>query len=346
MKAVVKTRLGDGAVELVNVPKPSLSYGQVLVEVKAAGICGSDIHFFRGSYDHLLNPPVILGHEFSGVVAELGPGVDGLAVGTRVTVETHAKVCGRCRFCNTGQYNLCMQRVAFGYGTNGAFTDYVAVPANRAHVLPVNVSFEEGALTEPTAVVHHALIDRTPNIPGSTIVILGPGPIGLLTLQMARNLGINMAIVTGLSSDRMRLDVARKLGAGVAIDVEKEDPVTTVRGLTNGVGADIVFETSGSAPAMRQAIQMVRNGGQITRIGHGAGEMKVDLDPITVRQITLQGTFSHIWGNWEGSLQAVSSGKVSVRDLITHRFPISEWKRSFEMMERQESIKIILYPEH
>jgi len=344
MKAVVKTKLGDGAVELLEVPKPTPSYGQALVEVKAAGVCGSDIHFFRGRYDHLLNPPVILGHEFSGVVAELGPGVDGLAVGTRVTVETHAKVCGRCRFCNTGQYNLCMQRVAFGYGTNGAFTDHVAVPANRAHVLPVNVSFEEGALTEPTAVVHHALIDRTPLIPGSTMAILGPGPIGLLTLQMAENLGISRSIVTGLSSDRIRLDLAKRLGADVVIDVEKEDPVERVRGLTGGLGADIVFETSGSAPAMRQAIQMVRNGGQITRIGHGAGEMRVDLDPITVRQITLQGTFSHTWGNWEGALQAISSGKVSVKDLITHRFPISEWKKSFELMEKQESVKIILFP--
>jgi len=346
MKAVVKIKLGDGAVELLDVPKPTPSYGQALVEVKAAGVCGSDVHFYRGKYDAYLNPPVVLGHEFSGVVSELGPGVDGLAVGTRVTVETHAKVCGKCRFCNTGQYNLCMQRVAFGYGTNGAFTDYVAVPVNRAHVLPVNVSFEEGALTEPTAVVHHALIDRTPLIPGSAIAILGPGPIGLLTLQMAKNLGISMAIVTGLSSDRMRLDLAKKLGAGVVIDVEKEDPVTTVKGLTNGVGADIVFETSGSAPAMRQAIQMVRNGGQITRIGHGAGEMRVDLDPITVRQITIQGTFSHTWGNWEGALQSVSSGKVSVKDLITHRFNISEWKKSFELMEKQESVKIILYPEH
>jgi len=163
---------------------------------------------------------------------------------------------------------------------------------------------------------------------------------------MAKNLGMGMAIVTGLSSDRMRLDLARKLGADVVIDVEGEDPVTTVKGLTNGLGADIVFETSGSAPAMRQAIQVVRNGGQITRIGHGAGEMKVNLDPITVRQITIQGTFSHTWGNWEGALKAVSSGKVSVKDLITHSFPISEWRKSFELMERQESVKIILYPEH
>jgi len=346
MKAVVKTKLGDGAVELLEVPKPTPSYGQALVEVKAAGVCGSDIHFFRGRYDHLLNPPVILGHEFSGTIVELGEGVDGLQVGSRVTVETHARVCGRCVFCNTGQYNLCMKRVAFGYGTNGAFTSHVAAPSNRVHELPENISFDEGALTEPVAVVHHATVDRTPLVPGCSVVILGPGPIGLLVLQMVKRMGAGLTAVTGLASDGKRLELAEKLGADLTIDVGNEDAVVKVRKVTREYGADVVFETSGSAPAMRQAIQMVRNGGQITRIGHGAGEMKVDLDPITVRQITLQGTFSHTWRNWEGALQAMSSGRVSVKGLITHRFPISEWKRSFELMERQESVKIILYPEH
>jgi len=345
MKAVVKTKLGDGAVELLEVPKPTPGHGQAVVEVKAAGVCGSDIHFFRGRYDAYLNPPVILGHEFSGTIAELGEGVDGLQVGSRVTVETHAKVCGRCIFCNTGQYNLCMNRVAFGYGTNGAFTSYVAAPSNRIHELPENISFDEGALTEPVAVVHHATVDRTPLVPGCSVVILGPGPIGLLVLQMVKRMGAGFTAVTGLAPDRRRLELAEKLGADLTIDVGNEDAVVKVRKVTREYGADVVFETSGSAPAMRQAIQMVRNGGQITRIGHGAGEMRVDLDPITVRQITMQGTFSHTWGNWEGALQAVSSGEVSVKDLITHRFPISEWKRSFELMERQESVKIILYPE-
>jgi len=346
MKAVVKTKLGDGAVEILDVPRPTASFGQAVVEVKAIGVCGSDVHFYRGRYDALLNPPVVLGHEFSGVVSELGPGAEGLEIGMRVTVETHAKVCGKCRFCNTGQYNLCMNRVAFGYGTNGAFTSYVAIPANRAHGLPENLSFEEGALTEPTAVVHHAIVDRTPLMPGYTVAILGPGPIGLLALQMAKNLGSGQTIITGLSSDGMRLDLAKRLGADVIIDVEREDPVARIRKLTNGFGADVVIETSGSAPAMRQAIQMVRNGGQITRIGHGSGEMRIDLDPVTTRQITIQGTFSHTWGNWEGALQAMSSGRVSVERLITHRLPIREWKQAFELMEKQESVKIILYPEH
>jgi len=177
-------------------------------------------------------------------------------------------------------------------------------------------------------------------------VILGPGPIGLLVLQMVKRMGAGFTAVTGLFSDRKRLELAKKIGADLTIDVENENAVAKVRKVTREYGADVVFETSGSAPAMRQAIQMVRNGGQVTRIGHGAGEMKVDLDPITVRQITIQGTFSHTWGNWEGALQAVSSGKVSVKDLITHKFNISEWRRAFELMEKQESVKIILYPEH
>ncbi|MGQ9514734.1 MAG: zinc-dependent alcohol dehydrogenase [Thermoproteota archaeon] len=344
MKAVVKTSFGDGAVELLDVPKPSLSYGQVLVEVKAAGVCGSDIHFYRGRYDAYLNPPVILGHEFSGAIAEIGEGVDWLNVGSRITVETHARVCERCIFCNTGQYNLCIKRAAFGYGTNGAFTSYVAAPAKRVHMIPENISFDEAALTEPTAVVHHAIVDRTPLVPGCTVVILGPGPIGLLTLQFAKRMGAGFVAITGLTSDRNRLDLAEKLGADLTIDVGKEDPVSEIKRITHDYGADIVFETSGSAQAMRQAIQMTRNGGQITRIGHGAGEMKIDLDPITVRQITIKGTFSHTWKNWEGALQEISSGRVSVKDLITHRLPISQWKKAFELMERQESIKIILYP--
>jgi 2-desacetyl-2-hydroxyethyl bacteriochlorophyllide A dehydrogenase len=345
MKAVVKTKLGDGAVELIDVPKPTLGYGQVMVEVKAVGVCGSDVHFYRGRYDAYLNPPVVLGHEFAGVVTELGEGADALDIGSRVTVETHAKVCGRCRFCRTGQYNLCMKRLAFGYGTNGAFTKYVAAPSGRAHELPKGISFEEGALTEPTAVVHHSIVYRTPLHPGSNVVILGPGPIGLLALQMSKRMGIGLAIVTGLSTDRMRLDLAERLGADATIEVEKEDAVARVKDMTDGYGADVVFETSGSAPGMKQAIQMVRNGGQITRIGHGAGEMRVDLDPITVRQITLQGTFSHTWGNWDGALRAMSSGGISVKDLITHKFQISDWRKAFDLMEKQECVKIILYPE-
>ncbi|MEM2886415.1 MAG: alcohol dehydrogenase catalytic domain-containing protein [Thermoproteota archaeon] len=229
MKAVVKTRLGDGAVELLEVPKPSLSYGQVLVEVKAAGVCGSDVHFYRGRYDAYLNPPVILGHEFSGTVVELGEGARDVKVGSRVTVETHARVCGKCMFCNTGQYNLCMERVAFGYGTNGAFTGYVAAPSNRVHELPEKVSFDEGALTEPVAVVHHAVVDRTPLVPGCTAAILGPGPIGLLVLQTAKMMGAGFVAVTGLPSDAKRLELAERLGADLAIDVRKEDAVAEVR---------------------------------------------------------------------------------------------------------------------
>jgi len=344
MRALVKFRRGDGFTELREVLKPKVESHYALVKVKAVGICGADIHFYRGRYDELLRPPVILGHEFSGVVVEVGSEVKGFAIGDRVTCETHGEVCGECYHCISGNYNLCPQRRGFGYQKDGAFAEYILVPSIRLHKLPDVISFEEGALTEPTSVVHHALAEKGQIKPGDIIVVTGPGPIGILSAQMARIQGAQKVIVTGLTADESRLELALKLGADVTINVEKEDAVEEVVKITGGLGCDVLVEASGEAQPKRDALEMVRKGGQILLVGHGSGKMEIDLDQVTRKEISLIGTWSHTWKNWERSLKLIAAKRIDVGALITHRFPLADWKNAFKVVEDRKALKAIIIP--
>lgn len=176
MKAVVKYGQEDGKVEMREVPVPAIGTGDVLLEVKAAGICGSDIEMWRHHFTYRVNTPVIQGHEFCGVIAALGEKVRGFKVGDRVISETSAYVCGTCRYCRTGHYNMCPSRLGYGYGTDGAFTNYVKVRQEILHWMPERLSFEEAALTEPACVAYNAVIGRSRVNPGDIVAVIGPGP--------------------------------------------------------------------------------------------------------------------------------------------------------------------------
>ena len=184
MKALVKTKSGVGNVELREMPKPKVKEGQVLIEVSAVGLCGTDIHIFYDEFAN--NPPVILGHEVSGAIAETGKGVIGIELGERVTAETYFETCGLCYYCRNGKENLCTHRLSIGSRVNGGMAKYVVVPARNIHRLPKNVDYTEGAMTEPLACVVHSTLDMTKISPDDIVVVSGPGPIGLLTVQVAK----------------------------------------------------------------------------------------------------------------------------------------------------------------
>src|SRR6266849_4073938 len=230
MRAVVKYGTNDGDVELRDVPEPSIGETDVLLEMGAAGVCGSDVEQWRHHVSYKVNVPVIQGHEFCGTVRAAGRGAGAggaggaFKPGDRVVSETAAVICGQCRPCLTGEYNLCPRRLGFGYGTDGAFTRYVRVPVRCLHRIPDGVSFEHAALTEPACVAYNAIHVKSRVRPGEPVVIIGPGPIGLFALQMCRAGGAGQIVLVGTSADSARLRVGKELGAAIMVDAEQEDP--------------------------------------------------------------------------------------------------------------------------
>ena len=335
---------GKGNVELRDVQEPSPGPDEVMIEVKAAGICGSDLHIYDWDIRLPIRTPVIIGHEFSGVIAEVGSSVTKWKPGDRVTSETSAYVCGECISCRTGNYNVCAEKRLIGYWFDGAFTKYCVVPSRLVHRLPDNVNFLSGALSEPLACCVNGVVEKTRIKPGDTVVIAGPGPIGLLSLQIAKSQGASV-VVCGLSQDRKRLELAEKLGADLTINVEEEDPLKTVSKITDGAGSDVFIDCSGSPNAIRMGLQIVRRGGQYTQIGLTGREFNLDFDLIAYKEITVRGSLGQRWTSWRIGLKMLSKGLVKTEPLISDVLPLSRWERGFQRVRSKEGIKVILKPE-
>jgi L-iditol 2-dehydrogenase len=345
MQALVKYGNVDGEVELRDVAEPQIGPGDVLLEVAAASVCGSDIHMYHHHISYLVNVPVIMGHEFVGVVREVGAEVKGFQVGERVASETSAIICGHCLYCRSGNYQLCPERLGFGYGTDGAFTRYVKVRQEILHHLPDNVSFEVGSMTEPLCVAYNALVENSRIKPGDLTVILGPGPIGLMALLIAKASGAAPVIVTGLRADAKRLAVAEGLGADRIVYADEEDPIQVVKSYDDGLGADLVVDAVGFSVTLRQALEMVRPQGQITKIGWDPKPVGFSIDRLVGKSATLQGTYSHNYPVWERALKLLSQGVVNPQPMIGGVYPLGEWREAFDSMERMDNVKSVIVPQ-
>jgi len=343
MTALVNYGPEYGAVELRTVPVPAPGPDEVLLRVRAVGVCGSDLHQYHGTQSWRVNWPVTLGHEFCGEIAELGPGVDGWAVGERVACETAARVCGTCALCRTGRYNLCPARRGFGYGVDGAAAQFVAARAALLHRIPANVSWEEAALTEPCCVAANAVLAQSAPRPGDTAVVLGPGPVGLLCTQLLAATGAAHLMVVGLERDRARLELARHYGATRVVVLGAEDPVAVIGDLGDGLGADLVVDAAGVSAALRTALELVRPAGQITKVGWGREPLGFNLDPLVAKAVTLRGTFSHTWATWERALRLLADGTLDVKPLV-NPYPLERWQEAFARMEHGEIAKAVLIP--
>lgn len=344
MKAVVKYDNVAGATEVREVPIPQIGPDDVLVKVSYIGVCGSDPHMHHNRVSYKVNVPLILGHEFSGTIEKLGANVKGYAVGEPVTCETHYDYCGKCVLCRTNRYHVCRERKGFGFQADGAFAKYVKVPARILHKLPAGVSLREASLTEPVCVAYSALAKSSKIMPGDLVVIIGPGPIGILCAKMASILGAADIVVVGTDGDEERLEIAKEYGATLTINSSRQDPVPIIMGMRDGYGADTVVDAAGFSPTLKLSMDVVRPCGQITKIGWGPAPVGFSLDPLITKAVTLQGTFSHNWDVWEKSLVLMSKKMIDVNRVITHELPLDKWAESFALMESKRGLKIVLTP--
>ena len=342
MQALVKFGRRAGDIEIRDIPKPTPGPDQVMIEVKAAGVCGSDIHLWHENQSWAIKLPLVMGHEFSGMVSEVGHQVKGFKVGDRVVCETAATVCGRCVYCVTGNYNQCPHRQGYGALVDGAFTEYVAVRPQILHHIPPNVSFEEAALAEPICVAYNALVEKSTIQPGDLVVIQGPGPIGIMSLLVARLNGAGTIIMLGTGADTHRLAVAKELGAQHTLDIQQDDPIELVRSLGDGFGVDVVVDCTGVSQALRQSLELVRPNGRIIKIGWGPKPLAFSLDPLVGKGITLQGSFSHTYTHWERVLKLLATGQINLKPVIGGVYSLEQWQEAFSEMEQGENVKSIL----
>jgi alcohol dehydrogenase/L-iditol 2-dehydrogenase len=344
MTGLVQYELRPQAVELRELPVPGFDEDDVLLRVGAVSVCGSDVHQYHNTQSWPVKVPVVLGHEFCGEVARVGARVRGFKEGDRVVSETAASICGQCLYCRTGEYNLCPHRSGFGYGTHGAMAEFVRVPARCLHHIPDSLSFERAALTEPCCVGYNAVAVQSHVRPGDIVVVLGPGPIGLLSAEIARIGGAGTLIVAGTSQDRARLGSARALGVAHAVDGEETDLRGLIGGLGDGLGADLVVDATGSSAAVKVALDIVRPGGQITKVGWGPQPMGFSLDPLVQKAVTLRGSFSHTFRSWEQVVRLLAGGQINLEPIISCVSPLALWRECFDGMHTGRYVKAVLQP--
>ena len=339
--AVINYSSEAGSVDLREIERPSTGPDDVIVEVSAVGVCGSDIHQWHSSHSWPVNYPVVLGHEFGGRIIELGERVDGWSIDEIVVSETAATINSDSPMSRVGLYNLDKDRKGFGYGVNGAMTKFVKVPSRCLHRIPDGVPIENAALTEPCCVAYNAVINNASIKPGDRVLVLGPGPIGILCGIFAKMAGADTAI-KGLVSDSSRLEVAQK-SYGLKALTEGAD--VWARDL-DGLGADVVVDAAGVSESLKMAIDLVRPNGTIVKVGWGPKPIDFSLDPVVQKNVKIQGSFSHNWPVWEKVLGLMGNGSLDVSALIGEKADLSQWKFAFEQMDKGKVVKSVLFPEN
>jgi alcohol dehydrogenase/L-iditol 2-dehydrogenase len=329
------------SVELRDVNIPEIGERDVLLRVGAVSVCGSDLHQWRGSHSWPVNYPCILGHEFAGTIAAVGSGVRAFKEGDRVVSETAAVIDESSPLSRTGLYNLDPARKGFGYGVNGAMTEYVRVPERCLHRIPNELPFHKAALTEPCSVAYNAVCVNGRIRPGDRVLVIGPGPIGLLCALMAKLSGAGELIVAGLPADRHRLEVARQLGADTTLDGNVREYIS---GTGDGLGVDMAIDASGHSATLKIALENTRPAGQIIKVGWGPQPMQFSLDPLVQKNITLSGSFSHNWPIWERVISMIVSGQINLDPVISRVCDLPHWHECFEKMEAGEYVKAVLTP--
>ena len=336
--AVVNFAPAPGSVELRDIDVPAIAPDQVLLEVQAVGVCGSDLHMWQGKQSWPMNYPVVLGHEFSGVVREVGDQVAGWQAGDRAMSETHAVIDADSPLTRQGLYNLDPARQGYGAVIDGAMRRFVPVPQRILHHLPDHVSFEHAALTEPCCVAYNAVVNNGRIKPGDRVLVLGPGPIGILCAVMAKLSGAEVA-VAGLESDRARLKIVEQYGCTALTD-----GVTEWANARDGYGCDGAIDAAGVSATLKTAIDVVRPAGWISKVGWGPQPLDFSLDPLVQKNITLQGSFSHNWPIWERVIAMMAGGLLDVQPIIGGVWSINEWRTAFEAMHSAQIVKAVLTP--
>ena len=349
MKALVLT--SPGKFEIRQVPVPVPGPGEVLCRIRAVAICGSDPEIIRGDLAGTWPPayPFTPGHEWSGEVAALGQDAVGFAVGDRVAGQAH-KGCGICRNCLNGRYTICLNygkpetgHRHYGFISPGAYAQYNLYSIKSLSKMPGSVSFREGALVDTAGVTLHGM-EQTGITAGGTVVVIGPGPIGLIAMRFAKVLGAAKVIMVGR---RSRLESARKMGASAVVNFEKEDPVEAVRKATGGEGVDQAFECSGAEGTFAQAIRMLRKGGSVALLGVPNDKVleKLPYKYIVHNELAIFGSRANPNVSWK-IVESIASGSLVVKDLVTHVFPLDEFAAALDTFvgRKEGAIKVVIEP--
>ena len=325
--------------------EPQIAPNEILVQVRSCGICGSDVHGYDGSSGRRI-PPVIMGHEASGVVAKTGSAVKRFEEGDRVTFDSMIS-CGMCYFCRNGRPNLCDDRRVLGvscdeYRRHGAFAEYVNVPEHIVYGLPEGLSFDHAAMVEPVSVAVHA-VDITPSKLGDTAVVVGAGMIGLLTLQALRTAGCGRIVIADLADDR--LELAKTLGADDAVNSSSTDVAKYVQDVTGGRGADVALEAVGATPTVKMCLDSVRKGGAVTLIGNIAPTVELGLQSVVTREISVLGSCASA-NDYPACLELMARGSIQVAPMISATGPLESGPDYFTRLYNREPnlTKVILNP--
>lgn len=336
---------GTGDIRMETVDYPSIKKDEILVKVKACGICGTDIHTYKVDKTSPSRKPAILGHEFSGEIVEVGQSVAGLKTGDKI-VGTGYRACGKCHWCQTGQADRCPNPTVPGEGLDGAFAEYVVVPnpalGKTIFRIPENLSWEEAATIEPLSVACFA-VTRARIEPNQTVVILGAGMIGQCIAQVCKGMGAKVIVS---EPSIIRLTMARKLGADVALNPRETNPVEAVAEVTSGEMASVVFECSGTPAAFRQAPLLTRPFGRMIQVG--MFEDTLELSPellsfmFNFRNLTLRGSGGQ---GWDMAVELMRTGQVKTKELITYKFPLENIKEAFKaQLNSDKAIKVLIEP--
>lgn len=343
MKALVLSEYKK--LDLVDMPEPRPGEDELLIRIRACGICGSDVHGYDGSTGRRL-PPIVMGHEAAGEVAAVGSAVRNFSVGDRVTFDSTV-YCGKCFYCQRGQINLCEDREVIGVSTPlfrrmGAFAEYVCVPERIAYRLPENMPFAHAALIEAVSVAVHA-VSLTPIALEDTVVVVGAGMIGLLTMQAAKLAGAGRVI--SVDVDDTRLELARSLGASLTLNSRSGDAAAQIVEWTHGRGADAALECVGLTAPVKLAVDCVRKGGAVTLVGNVAPAIELGLQSVVTRQIRVQGSCASS-GEYPACISAMSRGAIRVEPLLSARAPLDEGASWFERLYAHEPglLKVVLEP--
>lgn len=344
MKALIKTKKGFGNVELADIPEPECKNDEIKIRVKAIGICGTDLHIYEGNFPYY-NTPVILGHEFSGEIIEIGKNIQNkkkLSINDRVVIlPSAAVICGSCEYCKSGNFIFCPYRKGMGHGVDGAMTEYVCVREEMVYKLSDGVSFEVGTLTEPLSCCVQSVDDFVNILPTYHCLVSGPGTIGLLILSLLklRNSKVTLA---GISRDEKRLEIGREIGADLVINVEKEE---LGKSLYNNFGLrdfDVSFECSGVSESLMNSINYLKKMGFLIQVGLFNKDSLLNFNDIILKQLTVFGSLGFTWKSWDKSLELLKNDRLKLGMFITHKYKLDEWKKAFNKSKEADSLKVII----
>jgi L-iditol 2-dehydrogenase len=331
MKGVAKLAPGAGHVEYAERPEAVAGPGEVVIELLAAGICGTDLHIEAGEYPSV--PPVTMGHELCGVVAELGRDVDGSWAGARVTSETFFSTCGACRWCRAGRPSICPFRSSVGTHVDGAFAPRIRMPVRNLHRVPAGLGDRAAAICEPLACVCNSLCDPPGVDAGDEVLVTGPGAIGLLAAQVAR-VGGGRVHVRGVASDASRLALARSLGFETSTT---DEPYP-------GEAPDVVVECSGAGPAIASALDLVARGGTIVQMGLRGAPVTVPFDEICFKELRVRSGFASNPSAWRRAMQLLADGSIQLEPLISGTHELSDFRAAFARSRAADGVKLVLVP--